>query len=196
MRSDFVRLFVMAFLVVAMTGCAAVGVPATFNPHAKLKHAEYLFNEADRPLPAEPLIIEALQIYQKRGDEVGLANAYRTYAFFLQSPSVGQLNRFIFSDKAITLKNRFEKSAEYWKKAIRLYDRNDIYNLVADSYFQMEKLYYIAFKDVAMACFYNDKSRESIIEFRKKNPDVKLDAMGFGSFEEMIDMARSELGCE
>jgi len=82
------------------------------------------------------------------------------------------------------------------KKTIRIYDRNGLYNLSADSYFQLEKLYYLAFKDVNNACHYNDMSRASVAKFRQANPNTKLNAMGYHSFEEMLEKAREQLGCD
>lgn len=180
----------------SITGCAAVGVPYTSNPDKKLRYAESLFNNEDRPLPAQDLIMEAIDKYKTNGDDVGLANAYRTYAFFLQSSAVGRWSKMSFEDKTVTHENRFRKSAEYWEKAIRLYERNDMYNLSADCYFQLEKLYYIAFNDINQACYYNDMSRRSIEKFRQTNPNTKLNAMGYRSFEEMLEEARRQLGCE
>jgi len=109
---------VLALIIImpAMAGCAAVGVPHTTNPDKKLRYAEFLFNNEDRPLPAQSLIYEAIEKYKSNGDNVGLANAYSTYAFFLQSPSVGRWSKMSFEDSSITHENRFQKSAEYWKK--------------------------------------------------------------------------------
>src|SRR3989338_648543 len=99
----------------SITGCAAVGVPHTSNPDKKLRYAESLFNNEDRPLPAQDLIMEAIDKYKTNGDDVGLANAYRTYAFFLQSPAVGRWSKMSFEDKTVTHENRFGKSVEYWE---------------------------------------------------------------------------------
>ncbi|MFC1510270.1 hypothetical protein ACFL49_01245 [Candidatus Omnitrophota bacterium] len=191
-----ISLILIVLFMPSMTGCTAVGVPYTSNPDKKLRYAESLFNNEDRPLPAQDLIMEAIDKYKTNEDDDGLANAYRTYAFFLQSPTVGRWSKMSFEDKTVTHENRFRKSAEYWEKAIRLYDRNDMYNLSADCYFQLEKLYYVAFKDISQVCYYNDMSRRSIEKFRQNNPNAKLNAMGYSSFEKMLETAREQLGCE
>lgn len=190
-----ISLILIVLFMSPMTGCTAVGIPYTSNPDKKLRYAETLFNNEDRPLPAQDSIMEAIDKYEMNGDEAGLANAYRTYAFFLQSPTVGRWSKMSFEDKTVTHENRYSKAVEYWEKAINLYDRNDMYNLSADCYFQLEKLYSIAFNDVDRACYYNQKSRESISRFRVDNPNTKLRASGYGSFEEMLNSAREQLGC-
>src|SRR6267378_1202521 len=81
---------VLLFLsLLGFAGCAAFGVPATTDPAGKLRDATALFDRQDRPLPAERLIREALELYQKNGDQLGVAEAYRTYGFFFRSGSVG-----------------------------------------------------------------------------------------------------------
>ena len=67
--------FVTFWLSLLMSGCAAIGVVATSDPHVKLNDAENLFITQNRPLPAERLIREAMAIYQERDDPHGLANA-------------------------------------------------------------------------------------------------------------------------
>lgn len=196
MRTHLDLVIFFLIFILTMTGCTSVGVPYTANPEKKLRYAESLFNELDRPLPAQSLILEAIDNYKKNGDEVGLASAYRVYAFFLQSPSVGRWSKMSFNDKTINHENRYIKSAEYWDRAIELYDKNYVYNLSAHCYFQLEKLYYVAFQDVNRACFYNNKSKESIAKFRENNPNTKLDALGYESFEELIGTAREQLDCE
>jgi len=63
------------------TGCSAAFVVATFDPYKKPGHASALL-DVGRPLPAERLILEAIDIFQKKDDPQGLAFAYNEYAFF------------------------------------------------------------------------------------------------------------------
>jgi hypothetical protein len=83
-------LAVVAALTLA--GCAAAGYPPTFgDPQAKLQYAWQLM-QSDRPLPAQHLILEAIDSYTQSGNEVALAEAYCVYADFLTwgSESQGQ----------------------------------------------------------------------------------------------------------
>jgi polar amino acid transport system substrate-binding protein len=54
-------------------------VVATSDPAVKLRDAQILYAEQQRPLIAERLIREAIQIYEERGDTLGLGHAYRSY---------------------------------------------------------------------------------------------------------------------
>jgi hypothetical protein len=71
-----------------LAGCAAMGVVATDDPAGKLRDATALFGGYARPLPAERLIREAIDIYEKQNDSLGLAEAYRTYGLFFRSTSI------------------------------------------------------------------------------------------------------------
>src|SRR5258706_382617 len=75
-------------LSAGVAGCAGVGITAKSDPAAKLHDATDLFDRQDRPLIAEKLIREAIASYQKSNDQLGLANAYRTYGFFFRSASI------------------------------------------------------------------------------------------------------------
>jgi hypothetical protein len=68
-----------------LPGCAGVGVFASSDPFRKLNDAEVLFEREDRPLIAERLIFEAMEIYQARGDCRGLGASYREYGDLLHS---------------------------------------------------------------------------------------------------------------
>ena len=49
-----------SIVLIWFSGCAAWGVPYTFDPIKKLKYACSLFDYNERPLPAENLIHEAI----------------------------------------------------------------------------------------------------------------------------------------
>lgn len=189
------RFFSIILICVSLTGCAAAGVPYTFNPASKLWWSEALLEDQNRPLPAQNLIEEAIEIYKARNDEVGLADAYRMYARFLQSSSVDKWTKDYFFDKTVTHDNRFEKALEYWNRAINLYEKNSIYDRAANCYFNVAKLYFLVLNDKKMACENNTKSLQSYLKFREGNPDTKVGTGGFGSFEELIEAAKREVGC-
>jgi len=196
------RLKILASLFIATTlsGCAAVGVPLTLNPASKLKSAEYLFDREDRPLPAERLIMEAIETYKARGDNAGLADAYRIYAHFLISRAVtnwgkGYQNRG-FIDKDVTFENRYRKALEYCKKAIALYEKESIYSWASNVYLLIGKMQVTYFNNNQMACENYTKAIESHMLDRKKYPNqTYFQQPGFESFEEYVNALKDDLGC-
>src|SRR5438128_2442039 len=107
---------IVLLIAVHLTGCAAALVPATRDPYKKLAYAGMLYDEQNRPLPAERLIREAIADFEKSGDELGLAQAYWNYGLFFRSASMGRwevvYRRDGFQDKSATLENRYSKSVE------------------------------------------------------------------------------------
>lgn len=64
--------------------CAAALVPETNDPGEKLKQSYSLISNK-RGIAAEKVINDALRMYQKRGDQEGLANCYYAYALLYRS---------------------------------------------------------------------------------------------------------------
>jgi tetratricopeptide (TPR) repeat protein len=108
--------------VALTTACTAVGVVATRDPLAKLNDAAFLYGRSNRPLPAEKLIREAMEIYQSENDTHGLGLAYREYGDFLRSAAVVNFESWYrshgFLDSSINFDNRLEKSSEFYRKAL------------------------------------------------------------------------------
>ena len=183
-----------------VAGCAAVGVPMTYNPEKKLSYARVLFNNYDRPLPAEPLIFEAIEIYKRNHDEIGLANAYLTYAYFLQSPSLLNYEKgyrkFGFEDETVFFDNRYEKALEYWDRSLRLFEKNTRYAEASNVYYNIGRLQFMIFKNKEEACKNYSKSISSNKKYSEfyPNPAVVLDSR-FNSFEEYINALKKEVGC-
>ena len=115
---------------VCLVACAGVGVPYTSDPYEKLKWAGGLVHQGARPLPAEGLIREALRSFEARGDELGLAAAYRVYGGFFSSPTIAKpfwreyYGRHRFLDTTATYDGRYLKSIEYYEKAAMIYERH------------------------------------------------------------------------
>ena len=116
----------LAAILASLLGCAAVGVTSSDDASKKLVDAGHLIDQG-RPLPAERLIYEAIEIYRERDDPHGLGYAFGLYAELLQSNTVKKAEisymRDGFRDKTVTLSNRFEKSTEYTRAAILEYER-------------------------------------------------------------------------
>ena len=120
--------FLLAMLLLG--GCAGVGIMATSDPFQKIVDATYLVLESARPLPAERLIMEAMEIYRERQDFFGLALAHDTYGDLLLSRAVvvrwaNFYRENGFQDKAVTYDNREAKAKEYYAKAWEFYQRGE-----------------------------------------------------------------------
>lgn len=200
MTYSFRAFLVVLSFTIMITGCAAVGVPVTLNPEKKLRYAESLFNDSGRPFPAEPLIFEAIEIYRDNNDEVGLADAYQTYAYFLQSQSLSSFEKdyqkYGFMDKTIVYDNRYEKALEYWLKSLRLFERNSRNADASNIYYNIGRLQFMVFDDKKAACENYDKSISSHNKHMEEYPNetVVLDPR-FDTFEEYINALKEEVGC-
>jgi len=183
--------------LIFVAGCAAIGVPLTSNPETKIRYAYSLMHEQDRPLPAEPLIWESIDIYKKKGDNYGLAQAFRAYGYFLISNAVSHLGSHDFKDKTVTLENKQEKAIEYWKKAIELFMTVNSYDGVSNMYCEIGRIYHLFYNDKDKACDFFLKSLEAHRKFAKDNPGQGIVLPeGFHSYEEYIQKAKEEAGCD
>ena len=98
----------LAVVLCALYGCAAVGVTSSEDPGKKLTDAGHLLDQG-RALPAERLIHEAIAIYRGRDDPHGLGYAYGLYAELLQSNAV----------KAVLHAPRISRCIHHFEQSIR-----------------------------------------------------------------------------
>ncbi len=190
----------VAAALLGTSGCAGFGIVATSDPAAKLSDAEDLFDRQDRPLPAERLIREAIDIYQEKNDQVGLAGAYRTYGFFFRSPSVeGKWNKIYrangFLDKSATFETRYAKSIEYFEKARAIYAENKRFDRLTNVDLNMGFSYAgMGNKDAACNAF--DRSLESYRENLRQTPGARpIVPRGFASYEEFLADVKKRYAC-
>ncbi len=116
------------------SGCTAIGVPYTSDPREKLAMAYELMNRLDRPVPAEMLIHDAIEICQETKDSECLVLAYIAYARFYQSPAMEGRFQGFYEDLDKT--EKLAKSAEYYDKAINVDpDNAEFYFIRGRSYF-------------------------------------------------------------
>jgi len=109
-----------------LSGCAGFGVTSSSDPLQKLNDAAVPFKERDRPLIAEKLIFEAIEIYEEQNDSHGLGSSHREYAELLISSSVegswsNHYRKNGFLDKSVTYDNRKEKADQYLEDALKFY---------------------------------------------------------------------------
>lgn len=191
-------------MLLILGGCAGFGIVATSDPEKKLNDAYYLYSRGDRPLPAETLISEAIEIFQKRGDARGLGDAYREYGNLLQSKSLSKWgSRMNFHDKSVTYENRFDKSSEYFRKTLDAYKKVEQSTIEAKQYDELTNLYcvtawvYNGLHEPKNSCIYFDKSLEAYAENIRLNPSASpFVPQGFTSFPELVVYDRKSIGLD
>ena len=197
--SRFLRapLFVFALLV---SGCSAAGVIVKFSPESKLRDAYDLFDYQARPLPAERFIREALETYEKRNDEIGVAEAYRAYGLFFRSPSIEKwqktYEKYGFEDKSATYATRFEKALGYFQKSEAIYKNHGRTDMLANLHYHMAAAYELLQKN-SEACEHYRQGLIFIKQAQQEDPTKKYQmAKGYNSFDEFYGEQLKRLSCE
>lgn len=179
----------LIFLLAFLTGCAAAGVPYTSDPAKKISYAYWLFDDKLRPLPAEKLIIDSIEIYKERNDNAGLAVARTAYAIFLRSYAVEKYQgRYIkqgFIDKSITYDTRHEKSIEYLELSKDYYQSQEKYGDLTNAYLHMGFTYAVAGENTK-ACNVLKESISANKIFTEENPEISINLGGFETYKDYI----------
>lgn len=163
----------------------------------KIKVAEIMYGERDRPLRAQVLLSEARKMYEKERDVIGVAHVNRAYAYFLKSEAVGHWGKMNFDDQTVDQNNRFQKAIEYLEKALKVYEEKKLYAYASNVHFNMAAIYFDKLNDNEMACKHFEESLQNHIQYNQskfsENKVVLLE--GYGSFQEIIDKAKTEANC-
>lgn len=200
MKNCWLRLLCVG-TTITLVGCAGVGVVASSDPRVKLSDATYLFDQQDRPLIAERLIREAIEICEGTADQACLAEAYRTYGFFFRSPSIdGKWNKQYrghgFLDKSAIFDSRYAKSIEYFNKAREIYVRLGRFDKLTNVNLNMGFTYALM-GEPKLACRAFDESAANNRENMRRNPNANVAVpKGFSSFEEYLAPQKKRVGCE
>lgn len=116
------KAFAITVVLLLLTGCAGVGLVATSDPKEKLQQADYLMMQ-DRPALAELTIKDAMRIFQEKGDELGMADAYHAYGNLYKDDSYhGKWAAFF--KKEGTYDGTYMKSIENFNKAMVLFQKH------------------------------------------------------------------------
>lgn len=193
-------------ILISLVGCAGVGVVDSADPLVKLNDAAFLFEREDRPVPAQTLIVEAIQVYQKRDDPHGLGNANREYADFLMSAAVFNWRRVYkrggFYDPSVTYDNRLDKAKEYYTKALTYYLLAETQELAAGKYDALTNVYYNeAVSNLALgrpqeACTYYDRALEAYNENMRLNPSAHPRGTGTLTVPKSVSERKKAAGCK
>jgi tetratricopeptide (TPR) repeat protein len=183
-------------------GCAGFGIAASDDPLTKLNDAQELFMRQGRPLPAERLIREAIDLYQERDDPHGLGNAHREYGDLLRSPSIAKWEKVYresgFRDRSVTFDNRLAKASEYYSKAIEYYQRAEKQHMEARRFDALTNVYfnmawsYQMLDDRKRSCLYYDKALDAYGENITQNPGAKPR----GSVPNAVSSSKLRAGCD
>ena len=186
--------------LLAFAGCAAFGVPATRDPATKLRTATWLFDRQDRPLPAERILRDALELYQKDGDQLGIAETYRTYAFFFRSPSIGgKWSSFYrdngFLDRSVTFDTRYKKSIEYFEMARAIYVIHQRFDALTNVDLNMGFTFELM-GDRQAACQAFARSLEDNAEMLRRHPAANIELpQGVATYEQFLAPHKKRAGC-
>ena len=174
---NLVRLILLAVIALALAACAALQAAAVDDPYQQLQLAAELFDNQTRPIPAEKLIATAVATFQKNNDEIGLAEAYRYYGYFMRSNAIVLWAKHYrekgFLDKKATYDKRIERGIEYFKKARDLYEKNKQFGRVANLYLNLAFAYNML-EDLDATCAAFDMSYLSYTQSIKITPQSRL----------------------
>ena len=183
----------------ALIGCAGIFGRSTDDPAVKLKWASELYASQDDPVPAERLIIEALETYKKQNDQPGMAEAYRQYGLFFRSNAVGKFAEHYreegFLDRTANFKDRYNRAIVYFNKSKDIFIELKQYDALSNLYISLAKTYDLMNR-LEEACSAFDQSLESHDAFTKANPDAKsLRSEETENYEEYIGIMKKQAGC-
>jgi tetratricopeptide (TPR) repeat protein len=192
--------FVFA-LSVALGGCAETPISSTPDLAAQLKTAEGLYEEQANALTAETLIWETMQAYRNRGNQLGLAEAYRAYGFFLRSEAVegkwsAHYNSAGFLDPSVTFATRYEKSIDYLEKARTIFTTYGRYDALTNVNLNIGFTYEVLGNPEA-ACRAFENSIGSNREGLERHAKLKITLpKGYATYEDFLAPHRKRAGCE
>lgn len=153
-----------------------------------------------RPLAASNILDEMFNYCEKKNDEKGFVYTYFTYGQFLNSEYVSTYEWYKkngYRDKTITFDNIYQKSMEYFEKALALAKKHEMDANASAIYIKIGILQFTRFKDQASACESFDQSLRYNLMFQKNNSGQKVVLpKGFKSFEEYISQGKCEMGCQ
>jgi tetratricopeptide (TPR) repeat protein len=195
------RVLCVCVLSVVVGGCAGIG-PAPLSVAANdLREAADLYGPQDRPVIAEKLIREAMETYRNNDDQLGLAEAYRSYGFFLRSQSVeGRWSQYYrehgFLDRSVTFDIRYEKSIAYLEQARAIFERYGRFDAMTNINLNIGFTYEVlGYQDAACEAF--DRSVENNRDSLEQNAKLKVALpKGFDSYEDFLAPHRKRAGCE
>ena len=184
-------------IILAVSGCSAAGVPETSDPYGKLAQAEQL-EQAGRIDAARRHIFQAIEIFEREGDDRGLAQAYRSYAYLVRVNGVDTVLRFAPPDPSQTPTNadgRMDISIEYFQKSLAIAEAYGQQGLVTNLHYNIGVSHYYAGR-LNEACLSFDRSLASYRKSVEIKPDLVVNIPpGVKDFPELIGRAKNGAEC-
>lgn len=195
-----VRLYfvMILFCLSLFYGCSAMFVPMTRDPEQKVSQASHLI-QVGRPLPAERLIREAIDIYKKNEDEKGLSQAYLAYGHFFSSKAVTECSRHYirngFDEDTASYEDRFNVSSLFLAKAELIAIKYNDVKVLAGIH-QVKARNFKATGKINQACEEYALSLENYRKFLSENhADISWSHKKYRSYDEYILAEMKSLGC-
>ena len=121
MRLPITLICIFCLPLLLFTGCAGVGLMATSNPDVKLQQA-YQMMDQDRALMAEDLIRQAIVIYEKEDNTLGIAEAYHLYGQLYSHPAYHGKSAATFR-KFGTYDGSYMKAINNYEESIKAFNK-------------------------------------------------------------------------
>ncbi len=183
------------YLFVAISillGCSAALVPYTSDPDIKLEQVKVLV-DVGRAIPAEKIVLEAIEIYESRNDEIGLANAYRVYGIFYASDAY-QRYKWLWKQRGNYDANK-DKPTEYFRKSLEIFKKHNKLDQMTDLEYRLA----IEYKNKGFtkeACESLQRSMSNHVRHRQENPSAQyIIPSGYSSVEQYIGVVQNAYGC-
>ncbi|VAW64798.1 hypothetical protein MNBD_GAMMA10-1394 [hydrothermal vent metagenome] len=176
---------IIIFLSYILSGCSAVDIVETNDPHMKIEQALLLIN-SNRPIPADKLIVQAIRIFKESNDSIGLVRAYRLRGDFLISSQVENnenfFNKYGFILDGKIYDNRHEKAIDYFiitKNLIKA-DKRNLYSALTQIHMKLAKTYSDHTNNHKEVCDNLETSKKYYNIRDKSIPDNLLVTLVFG----------------
>lgn len=181
------------FAIGVLTGCLAAGVPYTSDPRQKLSYAYQLMN-LNRPLPAEKLINEALETFQKQGNEIWIAECYFTFGNLYKHSSYHNWKNYYSSRGEYD--GTYSRSKDYFQNATDLYLKNNDLVGASKATFGIGIVHGLQGNPIS-ECHFFDESARLFAEAKAKDAAamVRVLVPGIKDFPEMVAAFKRDRGC-
>lgn len=168
------------------------------DPAIKLHVAGALLGQENRSQEAEKLIREASEIYEAKQDVIGLANAYRAYAFFFSSKTVGASKHHRengFLDNSAGFDSRYQKSIEYFDKAGSIFQAQKRFDALTNV--KLNKGFtYAQMGDRKAACAAFEEAVANARANLEQNPSARpVFPAGYTSMEDYLTQEKNRHHC-
>jgi hypothetical protein len=109
------KFIITSFLAFLLTACTGMNVMETSDPNIKLQQSKQMIQQG-RPLMADRLIFQAIELYKKNNDSLGVAEGYFSYAALYREESIKSY-KTIYDPTFQKSINSYQEAIVWFKKA-------------------------------------------------------------------------------